>query len=288
MHSQSYFTQTSGGAWFRLADDTTSVHCSVRLCIERVFVPHKMMHPSVQRGMTSHGFSTSSARPSVSWLAMKSMIRFADCFEGSAFSNSSSCRCKSFCCLSTLLNRACPSDYIVFKESDADDLYLNECFLYGGSEQLCRVLYFGTHILYPLLIGCAIVDFAGLWSEADSVRYLKNRLVWFSLALLLSSCCTLANLIGNADVYEQHILANTSYVTCTFGYVLVIFVASLSILIQCDCFANWRTERRATRVLGYLTLMAVLFIQSRTFADLFVFSLMCLVMASDIQVVKET
>lgn len=169
--------------------------------------------------------------------------------------------------------------------------YLNECFFWAtkdGERQLCRIQYFGTQILYPLLIYCAIVDFANIWDDRNNKKYLLNRLVWFSSALLLSSLCTLINLIGNSRIYQNYVLANTSYITCTMGYCFVMVVSTMSIIIQCNCFENWRTERRFTRIMGYMTLLAVLLIQSRTFADLFVFSCMCLMMAADIQVVKET
>eukprot|EP01084_Bolivina_argentea_P033266 61556_1 len=176
-------------------------------------------------------------------------------------------------------------------KSDGDTKNLNVCFVWATTDaekKLCHVQYFGTQIIYPLLIYCAVVDFANIWDELEKKKYLLNRLIWFSSALLISSFCTVINLIGNNKIYQRHVLANTSFFTCTFGYCFLVLTASLSIIIQCNCFANWRTERSATRVLGYMTLLAVLLIQSRTFADLFVFCCMCLMMAADIQVVKET
>ena len=164
---------------------------------------------------------------------------------------------------------------MTFQEDDEDTEYLNECFLYASNvteNHLCRIQYCGTQILYPLLIYCAIIDFANIWKQEKNQKYMTNRLIWFSLALLISSACTLANMIGNREIYQEHILANTSYYTCTLGYCLVLFVSTLSIVIQANYFKkNWKTERSATRILGYMTLMAVLLIQSRTFADLFVY-----------------
>ena len=195
-----------------------------------------------------------------------------------------------FCGNSLLLLTICIMTFKA-KSSNTDTQYLNECFLYATAEhekQLCRIQYFGQQILYPLLIYCAIIDFANIWDDGNVKKYQLNRLIWFSLALLISSLCTFINLLGNNTIYQKHVLANTSYVTCSMGYLLVVVVSSLSIIIQLGCFENWRTERRATRIMGYMTMLGVLFIQSRTFADLFVFCCMCLMMAADIQVVKET
>ena len=131
------------------------------------------------------------------------------------------------------------------------------------------------------------MDYLEFFETEKSI--ILNRIIWFSITIFINSLFNAINLIANSNAYQNNILANSSFEICIIGYICLVLSSFLSLIQQCNIFGrDWRKEQKFGRLLAFITLIGVLFIQSRTFADLFVFCLISLMMAADNQVVKET
>ena len=158
----------------------------------------------------------------------------------------------------------------------------------------CRLSYFGNNCVGVMIGWLAIIDIINIKyrkfthnnDNENNAFYLKLRMKLFAILLIISSGCIVGNLMVNGHFYiKERAFTNIGIVVCCVGYIMII-VISLFCLLLFDCL-QWFYKEKMGNIMSKLLFVAVLCIQTRTFADLFVFSIVCLIMSVDIQVLKE-
>ena len=159
---------------------------------------------------------------------------------------------------------------------------------------LCRASYFGNNCVGVMIGWLAIIDIINIKhrkftqnNDSDNIKfYLSLRMKVFSILLIISSFCIVINLIINGHFYvKAGSLTNIALVVCWIGYSMIIVISLFSLLIFDRL--QWFYKEKVGDIMSKLLFVAVLCIQTRSFSDLFVFSIVCLIMSVDIQVLKE-
>ena len=161
------------------------------------------------------------------------------------------------------------------------------CFLLTeNGDFYCRLSYFGNNCIAIMMGWLAIIDILNITKSKKPHFYLSLRLKAFACLLILSSSCIVINLFEHGDKYVNgNKFTWIALVICCIGYVMIIAI-SLFAFLMFECL-KWNYKQKVGDSMSKLLFIAVLCIQTRTYADTFVFSIVGLIMSIDIQVLKE-
>lgn len=169
------------------------------------------------------------------------------------------------------------------------------CFIVTNNNNIwCRLSYVGNNCVGVMIGWLAIIDiifikYRKFTKDNDNENnsfHLKLRVKISAILLTISSAFIVSNLIINGHFYvHEGKYTNIGIVVCCVGYIMIIII-SLFCLLLFDCL-EWFIKDKIGNIMSKMLFVAVLCIQTRTFADLFAFSIVCLIMSVDIQVLKE-
>eukprot|EP01084_Bolivina_argentea_P066782 121760_1 len=141
----------------------------------------------------------------------------------------------------------------------------------------CSVRYMAVEILCVFSVIPAVIDFAEYWAEnMHKKKYIEIRVIWFSIGLLISSLLTIITYGRNHDIY-MGVFGKATYGICMCGYVLVVIVTLFSSLYP-------YVKIIGGNVLALLLLFGIILVQSRPNNDSNLDTLMCFIVAADIQI----
>eukprot|EP01084_Bolivina_argentea_P154992 270148_1 len=155
-----------------------------------------------------------------------------------------------------------------------------------GGDKYCRIQYFGTQFLSVMVIVPAWVEFLMMnrWDATTTQYYVMNRQIWFCIGLLVMSVCTCINLLENKKHYKENAMDNISYGMSLVGYISV-SLGCICALITRICIASCRQNIIAAASI-VLLLLGMVFAEAGE-TDIVVYTLMCIISASDIYVLKQ-
>eukprot|EP01084_Bolivina_argentea_P154994 270152_1 len=164
-----------------------------------------------------------------------------------------------------------------------------------GYKNYCLTQHFGTKFLSVMVIVAACVEFGMMnrWDATTTQYYVMNRQIWFCIGLLVMSVCTVVNLLGNKKHYNENAMDNVSYWISFVGYVLVSIGCIVALITRiCIASCNWYCFNISIRqtiapVVSICSLLAGMILAEAGETDVVVYTLMCIISASDIYVLKQ-
>eukprot|EP01084_Bolivina_argentea_P059425 108526_1 len=144
----------------------------------------------------------------------------------------------------------------------------------------------GKHILGVFIVICAVVDFSEYWDDKMKRKnYIKTRLICFSVGLMISCLLTTITYGVNKDIYTAEF---GQMPICILGYIVVIVVTFFSWIYAFKWFHKCCEQCRLSGgdVLSIVLIGGMIAMQSRPYNDSSVDTLMCFIVAADIQTLK--
>eukprot|EP01084_Bolivina_argentea_P208930 356024_1 len=144
--------------------------------------------------------------------------------------------------------------------------------------------YIGTNSLRFCIIFSAFIDFLYCFNQRRRQNYIKVRLFLFSFGLLISSACNTLTFAVNHTTYMQKSFGVASFYICIVGYLFVMLTALFSWMYAC---CKHQTFKTYSRLFTPMLLFGAILVVSKMYGS-YLYIIMCIIVAVDIQVIKES